>query len=83
MVMLKSHDPSLGTVSLALQVTVVKPTGNPSPDVTMLPRWSQHMILVKSMGPSTVSLAEGKGNQITLATAIEGSTFLMRTLLGQ
>ncbi len=83
MVMLKSHDPSLGTVSLALQVTVVKPTGNPSPDLTTLPRWSQHTIVEESRGPSTVSLAVGIGTQLTAASAIPWSTFIIGTVLGQ
>ena len=71
--MLKSHDPSLSAVSLALHVTVVKnirvvkPTEYKVSDITTLPRLSSHTMVAELMTPSTVSLAIGDGDQVTLA----------------
>ena len=48
-VMLKSHDPSLSAVSLALHVTVVKPTEYKVSDITTLPRLSSHTMVVELM----------------------------------
>lgn len=82
-VMLNWHIPSRGTESLALQVTVVKPAGNLSPDLTTVPESSEHTMLVELMGPSTVSLAVGIGIQLTTAFGIPGSTFIIGTVFGQ
>ena len=35
------------------------------------------------MGPSTVSLADGNGDHVTLASAIPGFTFIEETVFGQ
>ena len=79
--MLNWHDPSSGTESLALHVTVVVPTANLSPDITALPAPVSHTMVV--MTPSTVSLAVGNGDHITLASAIAASTYFIGTLFGQ
>ena len=79
-VMFNSHDPSLSAVSLALHVNVVVPTGYKSPDITTLPRLSSHTMVV--MSPSTVSLAVGDTDHVTLASAIPGSTVMLATVFG-
>ena len=81
--MLNWHDPSSGIESLALHVTVVVATGNLSPDITTLPGPTSHTMVEGGIGPSTVSLADGNGNHVTMASAIPGSTFMAGTLLGQ
>ena len=80
--MLNSHDPSLSAVSLALHVTFVKPMGYKVSDITTLPRLSSHTMVAGSMTPSTVSLAVGNGDQVTLAVAVPAST-VTETVLGQ
>ena len=80
--MLNWLDPSFSAVSLALQVTVVVPTGNLSPDITTLPGLTSHTMLEGAMAPSTVSLADGIGDHVTAASAIPGSTFIIGTLFG-
>ena len=79
--MLNWHDPSSGIESLALHVTVVVPTENLSPDITTLPVPASHTMVV--MTPSTVSLAVGNGDHMTLASAIPESTYFIGTLFGQ
>ena len=74
-------DPTFGIVSLAVHVTVVVPTGYLSPDITTLPASFLHTILAEGMAPSTTSVADGNGDQLTAASAIPGST-LDWTLLG-
>ena len=81
--MLNWLDPSFSAVSLALQVTVVVPTGNLSPDITTLPGPTSHTMVEGGMGPSTVSLADGNGDHVTMASAIPASTFMAGTLLGE
>ena len=81
--MLNWHDPTRGTESVALQVTVVMPTRNLEPDITTLPASSIHTMVVGSMTPSTVSLAEGDGDQVTLASVIPALTFTEGMLFGQ
>ena len=68
--MLNSHDPSFSAVSLALHVTDVKPTAYVSPDISTVPEPSSHIMLAAGIEPSTVSLADGNGDHVTLATAI-------------
>ena len=80
--MLNSHDPSLSAASLALHVTVVKFTGYKSPDITTLPRLSSHTIVEGLMTPSTVSLAVGDGDHVTIAPAIPRSTVMLATVFG-
>ena len=80
--MLKSHDPSLSAVSLALHVTVVKPIEYKVSDITTLPRLSSHTMVAELMTPSTVSLAIGDGDQVTLAVIVPAST-LTETVRGQ
>ena len=80
--MLNWLDPSFSAVSLALQVTVVVPTGNLLPDITTLPESSSHMMLAGRIEPSTISTADGNGDQVTLASAIPGSTLIDGILLG-
>ena len=72
--MLKSHDPSLSAVTLALHVTVVKPTEYKVSDITTLPRLSSHTMVAELMTPSIVSLAIGDGDQVTLAVIVPAST---------
>ena len=81
--MLNWLDPSFSAVSLALQVTIVVPTGNLSPDVTTLPGPTSHTMVEGGMGPSTVSLADGNGDHVTMASVIPGSTFMAGTLFGE
>ena len=81
-VMLNWHDPSSGIESLALHVTVVKPTEYKVSDITTLPRLSSHTMVVELMSPSTVSLAVGDGDQVTLAVIVPADTFT-ETVLGQ
>ena len=81
-VMLNWPDPSFSEVSLALHVTVVVPTGNLSPDITTLPASSSHVMLPAGMAPSKASMADGNGDQGTTASAIPGSTFIIRTSSG-
>ena len=80
--MLNSHDPSFSAVSLALHVTDVKPTAYVSPDITTVPEPSSHIMLAARIEPSTLSLADGNGDHVTLATAIPASTFMEATVLG-
>ena len=82
-VMLNWHDPSCGTESLALQVTVVVPTANLEPDITTLPGPTSHTMAEEVMGPSTVSLADGNGDHVTMASPIPASTAIRGTLFGQ
>ena len=56
--MLNWLDPSFSAVSLALQVTVVVPTGKLLPDITTLPELSLHTMLAERMVPSTTSMAD-------------------------
>ena len=79
--MLNSHDPSFRAVSLALHVTDVVPTPKLLPDITVLPFPSSQLIGI--MAPSTVSLADGIGDQVTLASAIPGSTAIIGISFGQ
>ena len=72
--MLKLHDPVTLRVSLALHVTVVKPTEYKSPDITTLPELSSHTMVEASMTVPFVSLAVGNGDQVTLAVAVPAST---------
>ena len=64
--MLNSQEPSFSAVSLTLHVTVVRPSVYKSPDITALPRQSVHTIVLLSM-VSTLSVAVGNGDQVTLA----------------
>ena len=80
--MLKLHDPVTLRVSLALHVTVVKPTEYKSPDITTLPELSSHTMVEASMTVPFVSLAVGNGDQVTLAVAVPAST-VTETVLGQ
>ena len=80
-VMLNWQDPSFSAVSLALHVTVVKPTAYKSPDSTTLPRSSLHTTLAVT-SPSTISLADGGADHVTFDEAVPGSTFMEGTSLG-
>ncbi len=74
--MLNELDPSLFAVSLAVQVTVVTPTGYRPMDTTMSPAWSLHTIVLTEMMPSQASLAVAVNVQLTAASGIPGSTFV-------
>ena len=76
-------DPSFSAVSLALQVTVVVPTGKLSPDITTLPAVSLHTMVVGSMTPSTMSLADGDVGQVTLAAVTPVATNTEGIVLGE
>ncbi len=80
-VMLNWHDPSFSAVSLTLHVTVVKPTAYISPDNTTLPISSSHTTLGVTL-PSTISLADGDGDHLTVDNAVPASTFMEGTSLG-
>ena len=80
-VMLNWQDPSFSAVSLALHVTVVKPTAYKSPDSTTLPRSSLHTTLAVT-SPSTISLADGGADHLTFDEAVPGTTFMEGTSLG-
>ena len=82
-VMLNWHVPSFSAVSLALHVTVVVPTTNLAPDVTTLPALISQTMVEGTMTPSTVSLADGNGDQVTLTSTIPASTFIIGTSFGQ
>ena len=81
-VMLNWLDPTFGTESKAVHVTVVVPTRYLPPDTTTLPAWSSHIMLAAEMGPSTTSVADGNCDQSTAASGIPGSTFIEGTLSG-
>ena len=76
-------DPSFNAVSLALHVTVVVPTGKLLPDITTLPAASSHTMVVELMTPSTMSLADGNGDQVTLAAVIPVATNTEGTVFGE
>ena len=80
-VMLNRQDPSFSAVSLALHVTVVKPSAYKSPDTTTLPVSSVHTTLAVT-SPSTISLADGGADHVTFDEAVPGSTFMEGTSLG-
>ena len=80
-VMLNWQDPSFSAVSLALHVTVVKPTAYKSPDTTTLPRSSVHTTLAVT-SPSTISVADGGADHVTFDEAVPGSTFMEGTSFG-
>ena len=76
-------DPTFGTESEAVHVTVVVPTGYLPPDITTLPAVFRHTILAAGMTPSTTSVADGDCDQTTAAYGIPGSTFIEGTLFGE
>ena len=73
-VMVNWLDPSFSAVSLALQVTVVMPTGKLSPDITTLPSLFLHTMVVESISPSTTSEPDGWVGQVMRAFANPLST---------
>ena len=81
-VMLNWLDPSFSAVSLALQVTVVMPTGYLPLETTTLPAWSSHIMLAVGINPSKASSADGGGDQTMAASGLPVSTFIMGTLFG-
>ena len=71
-VMSNEHVPSFIEVSLALHVTVVVPREKESPDDTILPEMSVHV--VTEIGPSTISSANGISDQVTGVLPSNGFT---------
>ena len=68
--------------SLTLQYTVVTPTAYRSPDATLTPKSSTHVILVEGIRPSTISVADRGGAQTIMLSALPASTEADETLFG-